>query len=94
MIAPDAPLVIRVGRAIEEVTIGKRDADDDFVSVMMANYARRIMKAMLTPDMAVAMAFHNTIGKPVGVSAEEVWNAMITAAIGKPFSADDEETEA
>lgn len=90
MIAPDAPLAIRVGRAIEEVTIGKRDPGDDFVSVMMANHARKIMRAMLVPDMAVTMAFHNAIGRPVGKTAEEVWAAMITAAIGKPFVVDDD----
>ena len=90
MIAPDAPLAIRVGRAVEEVTIGKRDAGDDFVSVMMANRARKIMAAMLVPDMAVTMAFHNAIGRPVGVSAEDVWTAMITAAIGTPFTADED----
>ena len=89
MIAPDAPMAIRVGRALEEVTIGARDADDDFVSVMMANNARRIMRAMLVPDMAVTMAFHNAIGRPVGVSAEEVWTAMVTAAIGAPYNADE-----
>ena len=49
-----------------------------------------IMRAMLTPDMAVTMAFHNAIGRPVGVSAEEVWTAMITAAIGEPFAEDDD----
>lgn len=89
MIRPDAPMAIRVGRAIEEVTIGKRDADDDFVSVMMANHARKIMKAMMVPDMAVTMAFHNAIGRPIGVSAEDVWNAMIAAAIGTPYSGED-----
>jgi hypothetical protein len=90
MIAADAPLAIRVGRAIEEVTIGKRAPDDDFVSVMMANHARKIMAAMLVPDMAVTIAFHNAIGHPVGVSAEDVWSAMITAAIGAPFGAVEE----
>ncbi|MES3042683.1 hypothetical protein [Sphingomonas faeni] len=90
MIAPDAPLAIRVGRAIEEATIGKRAPDDDFVSVMMANHARKIMAAMLVPDMAVTMAFHNAIGRPVGVSAEEVWTAMITAAIGTPYTGDED----
>lgn len=91
MIAPDAPLAIRVGRALEEVTIGPRKSDDDFVSVMMANNARKIMRAMLVPDMAVTMAFHETIGRPTGKSAEEVWAAMITAAIGAPYSSEADE---
>lgn len=90
MIAPDAPMVLRVGRAIEEATIGTREADDDFVSVMMANHARKIMAAMRVPDMAVTMAFHNAIGRPVGVSAEAVWAAMIDAAIGAPVTGGDE----
>ena len=90
MIAADAPMAIRVGRALEEVTIGKREPDDDFVSVMMANNARKIMAAMRVPDMAVTMAFHETIGRPVGVSAEEVRTAMICAAIGLAYSGEEE----
>ena len=89
MIAPDAPIAIRAGRALEEVTIGRRNADDDFVSVMMANNARKIMQAMRVPDLPVTMAFHNALGRPVGVTAETVWAAMIDAAIGIPTSSDE-----
>ena len=84
MIAPDAPMQIRVGRALEERFFGKRRDDDDFVSVMMANHARAVMQAMRMPDMAMTMAFHETIGTPSSVTAEEVWAAMIDAAIGEP----------
>lgn len=90
MIAPDAPMIIRAGRAFEEASIGKRAPDDDFVSVMMANHARKVLEAIRVPDMAVTMAFHNVVGRPIGVTAEEVWAAMINAAIGEPCVAEDD----
>lgn len=84
MISADAPAIIRAGRAFEEATIGRRHPDDDFVSVMMANHARKVLQAIRVPDLAMTMAFHNAIGEPTGVTAEEVWTAMIDAAISQP----------
>ncbi len=91
MIPPDAPMKIRVGRALEDSFFGKREEWDDFVSVMMANHARKVMQAMRVPDMAMTLAFHSAVGRPVGVSAEEVWAAMIDAAIGEPAAPEDDD---
>lgn len=90
MIAPDAPLRTRAARALEEQFFGKREDWDDFVSVMMVNHARSVLEKLRVPDMAMTMAFHNTIGRPVGVSAEEVWAAMVDAGIGEPVLDEDD----